>query len=133
MTEPVTVIKLDTAAGVITVEAKVKNGVVQEVSFTNAPAFVLREDLIIKTKAFGSLTMDVSWGGNLYAILPAASIGIPICPQNSAKLIEAAQSIAKAVSYTHLDVYKRQVHIQCAARISLCFLSTSQIPHFFKS
>lgn len=98
VTEPITVIKLDTAAGVITVEAKVKNGVVQEVSFTNAPAFVLRENFTVETKAFGPLTMDVSWGGNLYAILPAASIGIPICPQNSAKLIEAAQSIAKDIN-----------------------------------
>lgn len=98
VTEPVTVIKLDTAAGVITVEAKVKNGIVQEVSFTNAPAFVLRENLTIETEAFGPLTMDVSWGGNLYAILPAASIGIPICPQNSAKLVEIAQSIAKDIN-----------------------------------
>ena len=98
VTEPMTVIKLDTAAGVITIEAKVENGVVQEVSFINAPAFVLRE----------SLTMDVSWGGNLYAILPTASVGIPICPQNSAKLIEAAQSIARdinaQVDFRHPDL-----------------------------
>ncbi|WP_419024703.1 proline racemase family protein [Emergencia sp.] len=98
VTEPITVLKLDTAAGVITVEAKVEHGTVQEVSFTNAPAFVLSEDLIVKTEEFGPLTMDVSWGGNLYAILPAASIGIPICPENSAKLVEAAQSIARDIN-----------------------------------
>ena len=96
--EPITVIKLDTAAGVITVEAKVENGVVQEVSFTNAPAFVIRENLTVETRDFGPLTMDVSWGGNLYAILPASSVGIPICPENSAKLVEAAQSIARDIN-----------------------------------
>ena len=85
VTEPMTVIKLDTAAGVITIEAKVENG-------------VLRENLTVETKDFGPLTMDVSWGGNLYAILPTASVGIPICPQNSAKLIEAAQSIARGIN-----------------------------------
>lgn len=98
VTEPMTLIKLDTAAGVIEVEAKVENGVVQEVSFTNAPAFVLREDLTVETADFGSLTMDVSWGGNLYGILPAASVRIPICPQNSAKLVEAAQSVARDIN-----------------------------------
>ena len=54
VTEPVTVIRLDTAAGVITVEAKVERGAVQEVSFTNAPAFVLREDLTVETEDFGA-------------------------------------------------------------------------------
>ena len=108
VTEPVTVIRLDTAAGLITVEAKVANGVVQEVSFTNAPAFVLRQDLTVETRDFGFLTMDVSWGGNLYAILPADSVGIPICPQNGARLVEAAQSIAadinRQVDFRHPDL-----------------------------
>lgn len=108
VTEPLTVIKLDTAAGVITIEAKVKDGAVQEVSFINAPAFVLRENLTVKTKDFGPLTMDIAWGGNLYAILPAASINLPICPKNSGKLVEAAQSIAKdinaQVDFRHPDL-----------------------------
>ena len=108
VTEPVTVIKLDTAAGVITVEAKVENGSVQEVSFTNAPAFVLRENLTVETKDFGPITMDVSWGGNLYAIFPAEVTGLSICPQNSAKFIEAAQSIARdinaQVDFRHPDL-----------------------------
>ena len=60
---------------------------------SNAPAFVLRENLTVETKDYGKLTMDVAWGGNLYAIMPAESIGITIDP----------------VSYTHLDVYKRQM------------------------
>lgn len=98
VTEPLTTIRLDTAAGIITVEAKVENGVVREVSFTNAPAFVLKDNLKVETKNFGILTMDISWGGNLYAILPAASVGIPICPENSAKLVEAAQAIAKDIN-----------------------------------
>ena len=98
VTEPLTIIKLDTAAGVITVEAKVRNGVVEEVSFTNAPAFVIKEDLTVETKDFGPLTMDVSWGGNLYAILPAESTGISICPANSTRLVEAAQSIARDIN-----------------------------------
>ena len=98
VTEPITVIKLDTAVGVITVEAIVHDGVVQEVSFTNAPAFVLKENLVVQTHDFGALTMDVAWGGNLYAILPSDDVGISICPENSTRLMKAAQSIAKDVN-----------------------------------
>ncbi len=108
VSEPLTTISLDTAAGVVVVEAAVKDGEVQEVSFINAPAFVIKENLSINTKEFGDLTLDVSWGGNLYAILPVSSVGLSICPENSAKLVETAQSIAKDInsqeSFKHPDL-----------------------------
>ncbi len=71
VTEPITEIKLDTPAGVVTVEAKVIDGVVEEVSFVNAPALVLNRNVEVETAEFGKLNMDISWGGNVYAILPA--------------------------------------------------------------
>lgn len=98
VTEPITTINLDTAAGVIRIEAKVENGSVKEVSFVNAPAFVLRENLTVETKDYGKLTMDVAWGGNLYAIMPAESIGLTIDPKNTAEIIHAAQSIARDIN-----------------------------------
>ena len=76
--EPLTVIRLDTAAGVVTVEAKVKDGVVEEATFLNAPALVLKRNAIVETKAFGDITVDISWGGNVYAILPAKRVGLLI-------------------------------------------------------
>ena len=69
--EPITRIKLDTAAGVVSVEAKVTDGVVEEVSFTNAPALVLNRAVTVDTTEYGKLTMDICWGGNVYAILSA--------------------------------------------------------------
>ena len=108
VTEPSTTINLDTAAGVIKIESKVENGSVKEVSFANAPAFVLRENLTVETKDYGKLTMDVAWGGNLYAIMPAESIGITIDPKNTAEIIHAAQSIAcdinRQVDFHHPDL-----------------------------
>lgn len=96
--EPITVIELDTAAGVVTVEAKVEDGVVNEVSFLNAPAMVLVRDAEVNTKDFGKLTLDIAWGGNVYAILPAETFGLSIEPKNCGKFIEIAQSIAKDIN-----------------------------------
>lgn len=98
VTEPKTVIKLDTAAGVIVVEAIVRDGEVEEVSFLNAPALVLNRDVEVETKEYGKLTLDISWGGNVYAILPAEKVGLTIEPHNSSKLVEAAQSIARDIN-----------------------------------
>lgn len=96
--EPSTIIKLDTPAGIITVEAKIEDGVVQEVSFINAPAFVVKENFTVNTRDFGPLTMDISWGGNLYAIVSADAVGIPIEPQNANKLLAAGNSIAADIN-----------------------------------
>lgn len=96
--EPLTSICLDTPAGVVKVEAKVKDGVVEEVSFLNAPALVLNRNVEVETEEYGKLTVDISWGGNVYAILPAAAINLEISPENCGKMIEAAQSIAKDIN-----------------------------------
>lgn len=96
--EPTTVINLDTAAGVVKVEANVQDGVVKEVSFLNAPALVLKRDVEVNTKEFGKLTLDIAWGGNVFAILPAENFDITIEPQNCGKLIQIAQSIAKDIN-----------------------------------
>lgn len=96
--EPITTIKLDTAAGVVTVEANVKDGVVESVSFLNAPSLVLKRNITVNTKDFGNLTLDISWGGNVYAILSSESIGLTLETHNCGQLIEAAQSIAKDIN-----------------------------------
>lgn len=118
VTEPVTVIKLDTAAGVITVEATVKDGVVEEVSFLNAPALVLNRNVEIDTKDFGKLIINIAWGGNVYAILPAEKVGLTIEPHNSTKLIATAQSIARdinsqvTVRHPELSFVDRVTHVE---------------------
>ena len=118
--EPITTIKLDTPAGVVTVEAKVNDGTVEEVSFLNAPALVLNRDIEVDTKDFGKLKLDISWGGNVYAILPAESVGLTIDPKNSSKLVAAAQSIAEDINnqatirHPELDFVDRVTHVEFA-------------------
>lgn len=118
VTEPITRLKLDTPSGLITVEAKVNDGVVEEVSFINAPAMVLKHNIEVYTKDYGKLTLDISWGGNVYAILPAERVGIEIEPHNSSKLVAAAQSIAAdineqvKISHPELPFVDRVTHVE---------------------
>lgn len=116
--EPVTVIKLDTPAGVVTVEAKVCDGVVEEVSFINAPAMVLNKGAEVDTAEFGRLTVDISWGGNVYAILPAEKVGLDITPANCGRFTEIARSVAKdineqiKVAHPTLPFVDRVTHVE---------------------
>ena len=118
VTEPVTHISLDTAAGVVTVEARVQNGVVKEVSFINAPAMVLNRSVTVKSRAYGKLTMDITWGGNVYAILQAEAVGLTIAPETCGSMITAARSIAQdineqvTVRHPQFDFVDRVTHVQ---------------------
>lgn len=116
--EPVTEIKLDTPAGVVTVEARVDDGVVTEVSFVNAPALVLNKNVNLDTAEFGKLQIDISWGGNVYAILPAEKVGLEIKPENCGRFTEIARSLAKdideqiVVRHPELSFVDRVTHVE---------------------
>ena len=120
VTEPITKISLDTPAGVVDVEAKVVDGSVQEVSFVNAPAMVLKRNVTVDTKLYGPVTMDISWGGNVYAILPVSVTGLEIKPKNAPKFIDIAQSLAEdinaqvEVKHPTLDFVNCVTHVEFA-------------------
>lgn len=102
--EPYTEITLDTAAGLIKTRVRVENGTAREVSFTNVPSFLLQKDVKVATKEFGELTMDISYGGNFYAILPAADVGLTIDLHHYNALVEASNIVR--------DALNRQIHIE---------------------
>src|ERR1700752_5265514 len=53
--EPVTHLKLDTPAGLIAVDAEVRDGKVRRVTFRNVPAFATHLDTAIEVRGFGTV------------------------------------------------------------------------------
>jgi proline racemase len=96
--EPVTHITLDTPAGLTRVSVNVEDGVAKSVTFRNIPSFVFSEDIEVDLPKFGKIRMDVSYGGNVYAILPADSVGIVISPENASEIIDKGRIIRDAVN-----------------------------------
>ena len=98
VTEPYTEIVLDTAAGIVKTRVKVENGKAKEVSFVNVPSFLLKKDVVVQTEKFGALTLDISYGGNFYAIIPAEAVGLKVDLAHYTELIEAANVIRTAIA-----------------------------------
>jgi len=98
VTEPYTYITLDTAAGLVRVKVEVKDNVAKRVTFTNAPAFVMARDVEVETAEYGKVHMDIAYGGNVYAILPAASVGLEIAPENSKVIIDAGNLLKRYIN-----------------------------------
>lgn len=93
MHEPETVVRLDTAAGLVTVTAACQDGKVTSAAIQTTPSFVQDLDLEIDTTDFGRIKMDVAYGGCFYGLIDVDQIGLTIAPQNAHSLMQAGVSI----------------------------------------
>jgi len=62
-------LKLETPAGLVEIEYKLKNSKVESVKLTNIPSYLAAENLTVDCPELGELTVDVAYGGNFYAIV----------------------------------------------------------------
>jgi len=62
-------LKLETPAGLVEIEYKLKNDKVESVKLTNIPSYLAAENLTVDCPELGELTVDVAYGGNFYAIV----------------------------------------------------------------
>ena len=69
---------------------------VHEVSFENVPSFAAALDVAIDVPGYGSLAIDVGYGGAFYALIDAAQLGIEMRAKNAAALAAAGRAITDA-------------------------------------
>ncbi len=69
---------------------------VHEVSFENVPSFAAALDVAIDVPGYGSLTVDVGYGGAFYALIDASQLGIEMRAENAAALAAAGRAITDA-------------------------------------
>lgn len=95
--DPITNIKIDSPAGLISATAYLKNGIVEKVSFVNVPSYVVSLDTEIEIKGVGKIKYDLAFGGAYYAYVQAKDVGLTCYPKDIDKLIEYGRKIKKAV------------------------------------
>lgn len=62
-------LRLETPAGLVKIDYEQKGGKVTAVKLTNIPSYLAATDLEIECPDFGTLKVDVAYGGNFYAII----------------------------------------------------------------
>ncbi len=95
-TEPLTRLKLDTPAGLITVDAEVHDGKVKRVTFRNVPSFAVHLDETIEVGGIGDVTVDVAYGGMFYVIADAEQLGLRLTPDEGRDIVRIAECIRVA-------------------------------------
>jgi trans-L-3-hydroxyproline dehydratase len=99
---PLTTIKIDTPAGLVTAFARIENGNVGSVYFHNVPSFVVELDAIIDVPDLGRLRYDLAFGGAFYAFVKAGDVGLECKPENFRALIEKGMAIKRAIMKTRI-------------------------------
>jgi proline racemase len=90
-------IAIDVPSGRVVARVRTEGGAVAAVTFRNVPAYVLARGVEVET-ARGRLPVDVSYGGAIYASLPAAAAGLEVDPAHLDALIALGREIKWALN-----------------------------------
>ena len=100
VSEPITNIKIDSPAGLITAIGHLENSKVKKVAFQNVPSYVVALDSEIEIPKYGKIKYDLAFGGAYYAYVQAADVGLTCYPKDIERIISIGREIKKAVSNT---------------------------------
>lgn len=95
--EPYTEIVLDAPAGLIRAKAEVKNGKVLNVTLTNVPAFLYKENLstVIDGK---TIRYDIAFGGSFFALTDVEQLGWTVDKESIPKLTDLGMKLRRQIN-----------------------------------
>jgi proline racemase len=110
VSEPETLVRLDTPAGLVEARVAVEGGRARSVSLRNVPSFLLARDRSVGLNG-GSVTYDMAFGGNFYALLRAADAGLEVDPARASELIERGLEVMAAINASERPVHPEDERI----------------------
>ncbi len=109
--EPVTTIRLDTPAGLVVAEVAVEDGAAKSVTIRNVPSFSLALDQRVGVDGIGEVRYDMAFGGNFYAIVELAELGLPFDRAAKDLLLHAGLAIMDAVNAQNMPMHPERADI----------------------
>ncbi|WP_255946959.1 proline racemase family protein [Streptomyces odontomachi] len=112
VTEPETVVRLDTPAGLVEARVAVRDGVAEQVTLRNVASFALDLGAKVTVPGIGEVTYDMAYGGNFYAIVDLASVGLPFDRARKDDILAAGLAISRAVDEQNMPVHPTDPQIR---------------------
>ncbi|WP_395105674.1 proline racemase family protein [Actinomadura sp. SCN-SB] len=98
VTEPETVVRLDTPAGLVEARVAVRDGVAENVTLRNIASFSLALDAVVPVPGLGEVRYDMAYGGNFYAITELEPLGLPFDRSRKDDILRAGLDIMAAIN-----------------------------------
>lgn len=114
------VVNVDTPAGVVTAHYALESGSVRSVRFSNVASFLHSADLTLDVPGLGEIMLDVSYGGNFYAIIdPQKNYGgldgFPV-----SKILELSPIVRKMLNERFDFVHPEDASIRNVSHVMWC-------------
>ena len=97
VTEPETIVTLETPSGLVKAQARVQKGKVGVVNFQNVPSFVDALDQTVEVPGVGLVHYDLAFGGAYYGFCRAEDLGLSLLPETSRRLADLGMQIKQAI------------------------------------
>ena len=91
-------VRMETPAGLVEIDYKQTNGKVEWVKLKNVKSYLAAENLSIECPELGTITFDISYGGNYYAIIDPQKNFSGIHDFTAGKLIQYSQILRKRIN-----------------------------------
>lgn len=115
MREPYTDVVLETAAGLVSARATCRDGRCERVTLDGVPSFVESLDLSLDVEGFGTVSVDVAYGGCYYVIVRAEELGLKLDRRSARDVVEAATAVSQ--------VARREIMVQHPLYPEINFIS----------
>lgn len=99
------VVRMEAPAGLVNIEYKQESGKVKSVKLTNVPSFLAAEGVAVECPDLGMLTVDVSYGGNFYAIVDVQENFQGLQHYSADKLISWSRVLRERINAAHTFVH----------------------------
>ncbi|WP_406002694.1 proline racemase family protein [Streptomyces sp. NBC_00829] len=119
VTEPVTTVRLDTPAGLVSVDVRTEDGVATSVTLTNVPAFCVGLDRAADVPGYGKVAYDIAFGGNFYAFVELDTLGLPFERARKDDLLAAGLAVMEAINTADRPVHPEQPEISGVKHVYL--------------
>jgi len=117
--EPITTIRLDTPAGLVVARVQVERGRARSVTIENVPSFLLSADNQIDVPGVGLVQYDMAFGGNFYAIVDLAALGMPFGREHAADLMRTGLAIMEQINVLDPPVHPENPAINICHHVQL--------------
>lgn len=95
-TEPITRFGLQVPSGLVQVEVEVSDGRTAGARFRGVPSFVTALGASVDVPGYGSVEVDVAFGGAFYAFAAADRFGLDVRTSPARELVDAAWAVTEA-------------------------------------
>jgi 4-hydroxyproline epimerase len=110
-------VRMETPAGLINISYTQEQGKVKSVKFINVPAYLVNAELTADCPELGELVIDVSYGGNFYAIVDVQKNFKGLEHYSADKLIAYARELRKRINEKYQFVHPENATISGCSHI----------------